>query len=264
MRRMLAKDRIYKIYDDHRNFYLPNHQFMLMKIQKVASTSLWISMHALMGRIIENRTQLFENRIPHLPSHQVHKFPEVFKAGFVRNPWDRLLGCYLQKKAFNRKKFYKRNKIDPTISFSDFVKTVCAVPEWKADTHFRSQFTFVSNIEGDLLINFIGRFEYLNEDFQEMLRLANLPKIELPHWNSNAHDNYTQYYTPGLAELVADRYAIDIELFGYEFGKPLSPGARFRWRDGTPNRLKMKIAQYKSDKLMNSIRELSMLVSPYK
>ena len=253
--------RVHQSYDDHRNFYIEAHRFMLLKIQKVASTSLWVSMAQLLGHSVKTREQLLGIQLPKLSGLLLQEYPKVFKAGFVRNPWDRLLSCYLQKKVYKRHKFYKRNNIDPEISFPDFVKTVCAIPDWKADKHFRSQFTFVCNFEGELLTDYIGRFEYLNEDFNTMCRLANLPNAVLPHWNTTAHEVYTKYYTPVLVDQVAQRYEIDLALFGYKYGQALSEEARHHWNNPIPLSLKIKIAQYKSAKLLNCISELSAEVN---
>ncbi|MEM1320971.1 MAG: sulfotransferase family 2 domain-containing protein [Bacteroidota bacterium] len=259
------EQRVHQAYDDHRNFYAAEHNFMLFKIQKVASTSLWTAMAALMGHgTIKSREQLLGLQLPALPGHQLDLYPEIFKAGFVRNPWDRLLSCYLQKKKYNRYKFYQRNQLDPNGSFGEFVEAVCRIPEWKADKHFRSQYTFVTSFEGSFLTDFIGHFEHLEEDFERLSQQAQLPKLHLPHWNKTEHDSYTQYYSPALADKVAQRYAIDLALFGYEFGKELTEEARNRWQRPIPTALQLKIAQYKSKKLLHAIEQVSQYVSPYK
>ena len=63
------------------------------------------------------------------------------------------------------------------------------------------------------MVDFIGRFENLNDDFKKAcgLELIN-QKIQ-----STKHNNYKEYYDTETKLLVEKCYKKDLELFKYEF-----------------------------------------------
>jgi hypothetical protein len=84
---------------------------------------------------------------------------------------------------------------------------------------FRNQIDYLVDDNGTIIVDFIGRFEYLQEGFNEVCyRLGRAP-VALPRINDSRHAAYTEYYTSAMAETVAQHYAGDIEKFGYRFGQ---------------------------------------------
>ena len=75
--------------------------------------------------------------------------------------------------------------------------------------------------QGRLAVDFIGRFEHFERDFEKICRRIGI-KANLPHINRTCHDDYRSYYSDALAQKVADRLAEDIECFAFTF-------------DGTPD-----------------------------
>jgi len=158
-------------------------------------------------------------------------YKDYLKFAFVRNPWDRLVSCYINKmtKPINFENTYFKQGIyidfirygifKAGMNFKEFVKEVCKIPDEISDEHFRSQYTFITDENETLIVDFIGKFENLQEDFNKISGKIGLKNIELPKLMSTKHKHYTEYYDEETKKLVAERYKKDIEMFGYEFGK---------------------------------------------
>ena len=74
----------------------------------------------------------------------------------------------------------------------------------------------ISNANGDLLVNQVGKFETLIEDFKSIVSKIQI-QATLPHLNRVNRPDYRQYYDRRSIARVADCYRDDIETFEYEF-----------------------------------------------
>ena len=169
--------------------------------------------------------------LPHVDKKTLfEEYKDYFKFSFVRNPWDRLLSCYSEKirdEKLNNNNFSngvansigKHGVFRGSMSFEEFVDALSTIPDRRADPHLRSQYALLSNESGELFLDFIGRFENLEEDFDKVCHLAGMPKTSLPHKNQSPMKkaNYIDYYTDKTKNFVSQRYAKDIEVFEYKF-----------------------------------------------
>ena len=74
------------------------------------------------------------------------------------------------------------------------------------------------DLHARVLVDFIGRYENLAGDFEQVCRRIGVPPPPLAH-KRQAKDRagYQSYYTDATRALVAEHFAPDIEMFGYRF-----------------------------------------------
>jgi len=71
--------------------------------------------------------------------------------------------------------------------------------------------------DGRFLVDFIGRYETLQEDWNYIANRLNLQK-ELPHIEKTTRNSdYRTYYTDELVDIVTDAHKIDLDVFNYSF-----------------------------------------------
>jgi len=68
-------------------------------------------------------------------------------------------------------------------------------------------------------LDFIGRFETLQKDYEKILELLKLPEVKLPIVNQNhqRQRDYRSYYNEETKNIISEHLKEDIELFGYSF-----------------------------------------------
>jgi len=135
---------------------------------------------------------------------------QSFKFCFVRNPWDRLYSHYryrVRRKLIKADHFYDSFKAWLTYHLQENPNkgNLCPQIEWIRDD------------QGQIDMDFIGRFERLEEDFQKICSINNL-QLELPHMlKSNPETDYRQAYDEEMTELVAEYSKEEIRYFDYSF-----------------------------------------------
>lgn len=159
-------------------------------------------------------------------------FENYFKFSFVRNPWARLVSEYKWRGYYTKWRF------------KDWLKYGFPKPArtsyWR---HVMPQYDYLFDSAGNCLVDFIGHFENLTEDFNHFRQKASLQLPDLPHVNKSSnkiggiqdlaslqtarflwkklkakqpvYPSYLEYYDDWSWSWVAERYQKDIEAFGY-------------------------------------------------
>ena len=131
-------------------------------------------------------------------------FDRLFKFGFVRNPWDLLPSLY---RFILKNEKHKRHGIVSKMQFGEFV-------EYAAAKNIANQRRLIATPAGEPLLDFVGRFERLAEDYQFVSDQIGL-QIPLPHLNRTESRSLSDYYDDQSINRVQQAYRGDLEAFGY-------------------------------------------------
>ena len=165
------------------------------------------------NKYIPNISHYWNHDLNHYPLHIIKKvvsseiYENYYKFGFVRNPWSRAISAYKYTI-----QWYKNNEPQKLADekFKTFKKWIL---KENPDGKYGEQYHFVKEC------NFIGKLENLQEDFNIVCDKIGIRHQKLPHKNKSNHKHYTEYYDNETREIVAEKYAKDIEYFGYKFGE---------------------------------------------
>ena len=81
------------------------------------------------------------------------------------------------------------------------------------------QTDYLVDLHGNLIVDYLGHYESLAEDFTTVCSRIGVSHLPLPHKRKAADgdQDYRRYYSDETAELVALHFSRDIELLGYRF-----------------------------------------------
>jgi len=137
-------------------------------------------------------------------------FESFFSFAIVRNPWDWQVSLY--NYALTNINHYQHDLVKGLGSFNEYIG-------WRCSEEVRFQKDFIYSVDGELLVDFVGKFENINADFDTICSRigvsASLPKLNVS--NVSNVKPYQQYYNENTRELLRRTFAADILLFGYDF-----------------------------------------------
>jgi hypothetical protein len=68
-------------------------------------------------------------------------------------------------------------------------------------------------------LDFIGKYENLNDDFDYVCEIIGLKDAVLPKLVVGSGQRYTEFYDPKMVDIVYEKYKEEIRYFGFEFGE---------------------------------------------
>lgn len=154
------------------------------------------------------------------------QWKHLLSFAFVRNPYDRAISSWRhvagiagRGRPINHDGEGKAVDPPTALSFDDFLDLcqndlLLGVAKW----HATSQHVHVTNLNGDINVDYVGRVETLAKDFNHVCERIGIAPMQLPHKNrSQSRQRYHHYYDGQRKKLVARLYSRDIEVFGYAF-----------------------------------------------
>lgn len=228
-----------------------HHETIFIHIPKVAGQSIeTMFLNDLnlnwkqRGELMLRKRKLFERgpyRLAHLRAQEYvdlkyideQNFKEYFKFSFVRNPFSR---------AYSHYKYLGYSKV---CSFECFITKVLEKRINKNHFFFISQTDYLYHSNGKLLVDFVGKFENLNEDIKYVIEKARLKNKSLPYVNKSKNEikrgiskvvknpailahikldnevfsDYREAYNEKTINKVSKLYKADLKNFGYSFEK---------------------------------------------
>jgi hypothetical protein len=202
-----------------------SRNFLFVHVQKTAGTSLTelLAPHALVpsssrwnklasdsGLRRDWRRYYFRRHAPLARAERVlprELFHSLFKFGFVRNPWDRLVSWYSY--ILEDQEHHRHGRVRGLPDFAAYLRG-------EAGKRRRSQWWMLQNSGSKLGVDFVGRFEHLESDIGYVCTRLGI-KQPLSRAKTSRHAPYQTFYTPTLVDFVAKHWAAEIEAFGYRF-----------------------------------------------
>lgn len=142
---------------------------------------------------------------------------DYFKFCFVRNPWDKAVSEFLYLHKMDG--CHCKIKELPSL-FRDFVKNKMFHCCW--ENHWLPQYDFIINKEGHRAMDFIGRFESLQEDSAKLLSKfginSPLCNFNSTRWNTKRiRGFYKNFYDEESKKDISKTFEKDIDYFKYTF-----------------------------------------------
>ena len=190
--------------------YSERYKFIYFNAPKTASRSISAALMALTdGEAViaaQHPKQGIHAGLEYYKTGGILKFPlnQYFLFTFVRNPWARQVSAYY---------FLDWTQAaDPShpkhVKFANFCRIKPMIHQYNCCGHHDSP---------PIQFDFVGRVENLQNDFDALCDKLGLQRMTVPHINAIKHADYREYYNDETREIIAEKHARDIELFGYSF-----------------------------------------------
>lgn len=211
-----------------------SHSFIFFHVAKVAGTSIRHALepytsepsHFRIKRPVKEINgrlnplyEMWSSALTHATVKQTQQalpdeFERFFSFAFVRNPWDWQVSMYhfLLQETDNP----RYTTVKQLGGFKQYLEWLVNEENPYPKGATKLQKSMLVDDKGRIVVDRIGRYENLAEDFQTITASIGLD-TKLPIMNTSSHRNYRDYYDTYTQQLVAKHFAEDIDAFEYTF-----------------------------------------------
>tara|TARA_B100000963_G_scaffold108551_1_gene94385 strand:- start:2198 stop:2842 length:645 start_codon:yes stop_codon:yes gene_type:complete len=140
-------------------------------------------------------------------------FNSLYKFCFVRNPYERLFSAYtfLKEGGINNLDLeFSNSYLKEFTSFDEFVLKGLEKKEIMNWVHFKPQYTFVCDEKDNIVMDFVGKIENLNADFNTVCKYLNVD-TELQKLNISPVKKIK--FSEEIKSIIKLKYQKDFNLF---------------------------------------------------
>jgi hypothetical protein len=186
--------------------------FIFIAVPKTGSCSIEEALKPWQNRVLKRKfnkhaTSMRLNR--ELPAK---RWQQSYRFAIVREPYAWMHSWYRfrQREELKNPEHAFNKRYTGNISFDEFVQT------FSENELMLKQSDFIARHNGELLVDFVGRYETLQDDFDRVCEHLALPQKNLPRVNVSKATNASE----GLLEtasiaIINDYFSQDFEMFGY-------------------------------------------------
>lgn len=213
------------------------YRFIFVHVRKTGGSAITAALGPFLGYEVPRKDELgWQGRCHnhgemHSPFRWEQEYADHFSFGFVRNPFEVLVSLYHNWAAGGRREVGRRTQ--QLGSFSAFVRaffTEGTYSSWAA----QNQEYLCTCPKTGRVVDFIGRFDHLQRDWDRVCRHVGLPRVVLPRRNVMPHPPYQRMYDAESRRLVERLWGSELAFTRYGWDGPVGGSSAIPGRRAAP------------------------------
>tara|TARA_Y100001954_G_C15789923_1_gene594514 strand:+ start:1477 stop:2163 length:687 start_codon:yes stop_codon:yes gene_type:complete len=219
-------------------FYSKKYKLLFIASPKTGTVSIHEALEKIdqngSRRIIEisdkviSGKELDQGIIGHARAREIKKalganqYISLNTMAFIRNPYSKLVSSYFFNRSNSVSQAFKikgnKNKLKRSINYflTTFFAKILPFKIWALFYPYRSNMSYLTDYDGSLIIDHIGRTEFLNEDFQSIMKKLgiNTKDVIVGKKNVSNHKAFEKYFKSNWFKyLIYKKLKSDIDFY---------------------------------------------------